>query len=39
MQKLKMNSWNILENSRIWKNKMPPIDRITLLVLAPNEED
>jgi hypothetical protein len=33
MQKLKMSSWNILENSRIWRIRM------TLLVQAPDEEE
>ncbi len=33
-----MRSWNILDNSRIWKIKMLPVDRMTLLVQTPHEE-
>jgi hypothetical protein len=34
-----MRSWNILDNSRIWKIKMPYVNKMTLLVQPPNEEE
>jgi hypothetical protein len=37
-EEIEMRSWNILDNSRIWKIKMLPADRMTLLVQTPHEE-
>jgi hypothetical protein len=34
-----MNSWSILENSRIWRIRIPHVDRMTLLVQAQDEEE
>jgi hypothetical protein len=34
-----MNSWSILKNSRIWRIRTPHVDKMTLLVQAPNEEE
>jgi hypothetical protein len=34
-----MSSWNILENPRIWRIKMPPTDKMTLLVQALDKEE
>jgi hypothetical protein len=34
-----MNSWNIFENSRIWRIKTPLVDRMTLLVQTLDEEE
>jgi len=34
-----MNSWNIFENSRIWRIKTLLVDRMTLLVQALDEEE
>jgi hypothetical protein len=34
-----MNSWNIFENSRIWRIKTLLVDRMTLLVQTLDEEE
>jgi len=36
---LKSKKWSILENSRIWRIKNPTVDRMNLLVQAPNKEE
>jgi hypothetical protein len=39
VQKLKKRKWSVSKNSRIWKTRSPPIDRMNLLVQAPHEEE
>jgi hypothetical protein len=39
VKKLKMNSWSISKNSRIWRIKMPLADRMILLVQTLDEEE
>jgi hypothetical protein len=39
MYKWKMNSWSISKNSRIWRIRLPPANKMTLLVQTLNEEE
>jgi len=34
-----MSSWNMSKNSRVWRIKMPPTNKMTLLFQAPHEEE